>query len=48
MKVYKSFNEIRGNLKKLPGKYYKNLKENWSVLNIGEISKSCHFWENIV
>ncbi len=47
MKVYKNLDEIRGKFKKLPRKYYKSLKKNWSVLNIAEILKKVAMFEKI-
>ncbi len=33
--------------KKLPRKYYENLKKNWFVFNIAEISKKVAIFEKI-
>ncbi len=34
MKIDKNFDELREKFKKLPRKYYENLRKKWSVLNI--------------
>ncbi len=47
MKVYKNFDEKEEKFKKLPRKYYENLKKNWLVLNMADILKKIGTFEKI-